>query len=219
MYDRREWHAVNQMYAAAGLPVVMPEDWGRIEAMAAHMDQVLADNQYVGELSGNPLAQAVASEMVCYALRPQDINEDWEPDPPHVDARWCPQDQSAAVRVLVVSRRTGEPVWVPLTRITDWEHVAQAYAPDQLCSAHNHPDCDYFTRSAVPAPDKPLRPYLIPRGENAVIIYVCPVCRKRMDNPSFVDEDYLQRGALPWYDNPVTAGSSGADDDVDLWDL
>ncbi|WP_255795324.1 hypothetical protein [Mycobacteroides abscessus] len=203
MWDREEWQGINQMYAAAGLPVVMPDDWESINMMAEQMDTVLAANECDGDLDGNPLAQAVASEIVCAVLRPHDIDPNWEPDAPYVDTRWCREGQQAVVRVLVVSRRTGEPVWVPLTEASQWLQVAETYARDQLCSAHNHPDCDYFTRTVSPTPDKPLRPYLIPRSENAVIIYVCPTCRERMNNHDFTAQDYLRRGALPWYDTPL----------------
>ncbi|SHQ74660.1 hypothetical protein [Mycobacteroides abscessus] len=214
MYDRHDWQVINQMYAAAGLPVVMPDDWDSINAMAAQMDQMLADNPLEAELSGNPLAQAVASEIVCFVFRPRTIDPYmlFDPDPPYVDHRWCGEDQQPVVRVLVVSRRSGEPVWVPLTEPGQWLAVAQAYAPDQLCSAHNHPGCDYFTAAVTPTPEKPLRAYVIPRSENAVIIYVCPTCRERMNNPSFLDEDYIGRGALPWYDTAPPL-KPGADDD------
>ncbi|WP_078294195.1 hypothetical protein [Mycobacterium sp. D16R24] len=211
MYDREYWQGINQMYAAAGLPVVMPEDQEAINVMAAQMDQVLADNQLGGELDGNPLAQATASEIVCSVLRPRDIDPNWEPDAPYVDTRWCPEGQQAVVRVLVVSRRTGEAVWVPLTEPGQWQQVAETYAPDQLCSAHNHPDCNYFTPTVSPSPEKPVLPYLIPRSENAVIIYVCPTCRERMNNPDFLAQDYLGRGALPWYDTPQPVVEEGDD--------
>lgn len=204
-YGREHWQQLNQDYARAGLPPVMPEDWPAINAMAEQMDAVMVGS--LGELDGNPLAQAAAAQVIAEGLRPDD--KFWQdlklPLPAiNTDTRWCPDYDEAdtatpRVRAFVYDRRADAHVWVPLTDRQQWTEVADAYRfPNTNCQARNHPDCPYFQQHR--STDVPLTAYAIDRGENLVILFVCPTCRTRMDNPSWTDEDYFGRGALPWYD-------------------
>lgn len=204
-YGRHHWQQLNQDYARAGLPPVMPEDWPAINAMAEQMDAVIVSTP--GELDNNPLAQATAAHVVQEAVRPdhsfwRDLN--LEPPVVSTDTRWCPDyDESdtsiARVRALVYDRQADSYVKVPLTESGQWAEVAEAYRYSHTkCQAHNHPDCQYFQNPF--ATDLPLTAYAIDRGENLVVLFVCETCRTRMDNPSWTDQDYFGRGDLPLYD-------------------
>ena len=205
-YGRDQWHSINQMYAKAGLRVVLPEDWEAINAMADEMDRVMCTP--AGELDANPKAQAAAAEKLRDALRPfvDHMFPEMSDEAPvlRIDTTWWPdyREGDTCLRAFVYDRTADAWVWVPLQRYEQWEEVSAAYrTPKSICLVHSVRECDYFKKDPTPNPDRPLRAYAINRGEILVILLVCPACRERMDDPSWSARDYGQCGPFPWYDS------------------
>src|SRR4051794_39659768 len=88
-YDRDEWHGINQMYAAAGLPVVMPEDWAPINALAEVMDETITGPG--GYFDAHPVTRAIAGEMVRALVNSEKT----------YDTRWCPDFDESEPRTMV----------------------------------------------------------------------------------------------------------------------
>jgi hypothetical protein len=215
-YDREHWQRLNRDYAVAGLPPVMPEDWAAINAMAEQMDAVIRTPG--GELDHNLKGQAAAAEKLQWALRPDtyDLFNELNLEQPAtgLDTTWFPdyQDGDTCLRAYVYNRLSDGWVWVPLQRFEQWTEAATAYRhAKSVCQVHSVPGCDYFRADPVPSPEKPLTDHLVNRGETLVILFVCPLCRERMDDPSWTAEDCVQRGPMRWYDS----GAQNADGDSD----
>lgn len=176
---------INQTLSQAGCPAVL--DWEEIDPLA----ESSADATFYGrisELDSNPLARAVASELLESILRPGEFADDVR-----TDTRWC--DESF-LRAVVYSVDLDACLWVNLKTVPQWELVAAAYKnPELTCQAHNHPDCGYFNNFT-----DELTAYAVKRGEIIVIFYSCDVCRERMNNWDWTAQDYFQRGAGPWFD-------------------
>lgn len=224
-YDREHWQRLNQDYARAGLPPVMPDQWAAINAMAEEMDAAISTPG--GELDYNPKAQAAAAEKVQWAVRPDALGVFNELKLEHptatTDTNWRPdyQDGDTCLRAYVYNRLRDGWVWVPLQRLEEWMEVAAAYRhPKQYCQIHSVSDCDYFAKDPTPRAERPLTDYLVNRGETLVILFVCPLCRERMDDPSWTADDYAQRGPLPWYDSgPDTNDTPDTQSPDDPWPL
>lgn len=214
-YDRAHWQQLNRDNAIAGLPPVMPDQWAGINAMAEEMDNLLGVP--VAELDNNPKAQAAAAEKLREALRPdnQDDFEEMHLDIPEpgLDTRWRPDYQGGDIcpRAYVYSLPARTFMWVPLQDYGQWEQVAAAYKDDKLrCQVHCIRGCEYFANTP---PTMPLTAYIVNRGETLVILYICSLCRQRMDDPSWTGDEYPQRGPLPWYDEGPTAPEPDSQDD------
>ena len=187
-YDREHWQRLNRDYALAGLPPVMPEDWPKINAMAEHMDFVIRVPS--SELDSNLKGQAAAAEKLGGELRPDnDFFAELNIEPPTagLDTSWFPeyQDNTTCLRAFVFNRLSDGWVWVPLERYEQWTEVAAAYRNTKsICQVHSVRGCDYFKRDPKPSPQNPLSNYVVNRGEILVILFVCSLCRERMDDPS-----------------------------------
>ena len=198
---------INQTLSVVGAPAVL--DWSETEKAVAALDRSILGE--LSELDRNPLAQAVAGELLREALPWLDVENradtaDFEVP---VDTRWASED--APFRALIRDGATKAVVWVPLSDpVKQWREVAATYLdPRSPCDAHNHPDCKHY--EGEPSwPD--LAAYPIKRGDRIVIVFMCSICRERCNNRDWSADDYSQTGPLPWFPD-----AQREPDERDIW--
>ena len=193
---------INQALAEAGVPVVMPEDWDDVNAMAEQMDAVAG--KPVSVLERYPTAQAVAMEMMRRLLT--------EPDEIEYDTRWCPEFDESKPETMsrYYALVKGCNVVVPLASIDQWVDVGRSLSPSPLCNAHIAAACyrQIDVGDVVPE-DPPVAQVAVVRGEMVCIFNICVICYGALQELTFEDwPDYS--GPFLWYDD-------GNRDDNDPW--
>lgn len=183
-----------QMPGLTNQPLVV--DWTATDEVFKALDRSILGE--LSELDRNPLAQAVAGDLLRQAMQWLDNENSTDTADFEValDTRWA--DEDAPFRALIRNGASKEVVWVPLSDpVKRWREVAVAHLdPRSPCDAHNHPDCNYY-QDEPSWPD--LAAYPIGRGDRMVIAFMCSICRERCNNRDWSVEDYPQTGALPWY--------------------
>lgn len=193
-YDRDEWHRINQMYAAAGLPVVMPEDWAPINALAELMDETITGPS--GYFDAHPVTRAIAGETVRALVNSERT----------YDTRWCPDFDESRPRTMVryYALIYGSTTLIPLDDLDQWEEVARRLFPEPRCDVHILHEC-YRLRDRKEFLDA--ETIAMKRGEIVCLFNICTLCREALTWIDFGSPEYS--GPHPWTDD----GSRSSDGD------
>lgn len=213
---------MNQAIVQAGGIAVLPEDWADIAAVAGAIDQETC--QLNGEFDNNPIAQALAGEMVSKAMGFQapdpwaipdglsasaaqaacaeSVSTPWgEKLTLQYDTRWCPGFDEADPNTMnrYYALAYGSTTLYPLEDWPQWEQVADTVFPFPTCSVHLVHDC--YRRLDSDTKPKAVETISVSRGEIICIFNVCDLCAVALQgrNGAAIPFDHDRySGPFPW---------------------
>jgi len=197
LYDKDFWHSMNQGYAVAGLPPIMPEDWARTEAM---------DNAACLELphDRDSVARRLAGNMVKAHIRIRDLVGKRTVWP-----QWCPEhnesrpDTMASLYVLTMDQPS---VIIALRDITQLaEAASEALVHQSSCEARVTRWCEPGCATDV---------LTVKRGEYICAFKACRACMQHIRTGAGFNDDYV--GAdQDWIDDRKPPEAEP--DEIDQW--
>jgi hypothetical protein len=216
MNFRDLYHQMNQKLAASGGRIVMPEGWAddeQVRKLAETMNDAIADE--ISELDRNPIAQALAAEMVKEHLA--HWHEDGNRFALHTKyGDYDESDPTSATRAYLLvtdgasSALCGDSV-IPLDNVADWKTVA-------TFAMHGQTGCDALLTTYCERDECATEVLAVKRGEYVCAFKACFDCVDAFKTVAFTDECYI--GPFPWYDDysrePQTDDQHDDDND-DPW--